>query len=236
MRSSRSSSRISIHFKGDLRRIKSDPAGDRADQPATKPRTRGSATILPNLISAEAESTLKFRKSGVLTCPLTCAFPHFHGPCPEEHRPRRELPDPRQGDHVLAVHARPQAHRPDVHGRGADRLRSSAGIFAILLRTMLWHPLDYGASPDAAKRLLRLYNHVFTLHGAVMVFLFIIPAIPAILGNFVLPMHARGKGRRLPAAQSPELLDLRHRGAVSSSTSCSAAFSTRPSASNLPGG
>ena len=31
------------------------------------------------------------------------------------------------------------------------------------------------------------YNKMFTLHGAVMVFLFIIPGILAALGNFVLP-------------------------------------------------
>ena len=32
------------------------------------------------------------------------------------------------------------------------------------------------------------YNRVFTLHGAIMVFLVIIPAIPAALGNFALPL------------------------------------------------
>lgn len=32
------------------------------------------------------------------------------------------------------------------------------------------------------------YNEVFTLHGVIMIFLFIIPGIPAIFGNFVLPM------------------------------------------------
>jgi cytochrome c oxidase subunit 1 len=32
------------------------------------------------------------------------------------------------------------------------------------------------------------YNRIFTLHGAIMVFLFIIPGIPAIFGNFVLPI------------------------------------------------
>src|SRR4051795_6589071 len=60
------------------------------------------------------------------------------------------------------------------------------GTFAILLRTMLWHPADPVANPAAAAASYDLYNHVFTLHGAVMVFMFIIPAIPAILGNFVL--------------------------------------------------
>jgi cytochrome c oxidase subunit 1 len=33
------------------------------------------------------------------------------------------------------------------------------------------------------------YNAVFTLHGVIMVFLFLIPAMPAIFGNFLLPIH-----------------------------------------------
>src|SRR5215218_5540773 len=52
------------------------------------------------------------------------------------------------------------------------------GFFAVVLRTMLWHPADTTA-PNAAAS-YTLYNNVFTIHGAVMVFLFIIPAIPAI--------------------------------------------------------
>ena len=35
----------------------------------------------------------------------------------------------------------------------------------------------------------KLYNKLFTLHGTIMVFLFIIPSIPAIMGNFILPIH-----------------------------------------------
>ncbi|MEH0018980.1 MAG: cbb3-type cytochrome c oxidase subunit I [Desulfobacter sp.] len=34
-----------------------------------------------------------------------------------------------------------------------------------------------------------LYNSVFTLHGVIMIFLFIIPALPAIFGNFFLPIQ-----------------------------------------------
>ncbi len=34
-----------------------------------------------------------------------------------------------------------------------------------------------------------LYNSVFTLHGVIMIFLFIIPALPAVFGNFFLPMQ-----------------------------------------------
>ncbi|MDZ7741549.1 MAG: cytochrome c oxidase subunit I [Bacteroidota bacterium] len=33
-----------------------------------------------------------------------------------------------------------------------------------------------------------MYNQVFTLHGVIMIFLFIIPVIPAIFGNFFLPI------------------------------------------------
>jgi cytochrome c oxidase subunit 1 len=32
------------------------------------------------------------------------------------------------------------------------------------------------------------YNQVFTLHGVIMIFLFIIPSIPAVFGNFVMPL------------------------------------------------
>ena len=33
------------------------------------------------------------------------------------------------------------------------------------------------------------YNAAFTLHGVIMIFLFIIPGVPAILGNFLLPIQ-----------------------------------------------
>jgi cytochrome c oxidase subunit 1 len=42
------------------------------------------------------------------------------------------------------------------------------------------------------------YNQVFTLHGAVMVFLFIIPGIPAALGNFILPIMLGAKDVAFP--------------------------------------
>jgi cytochrome c oxidase subunit 1 len=42
------------------------------------------------------------------------------------------------------------------------------------------------------------YNHMFTLHGAVMIFLVIIPGIPAVLGNFVLPLMLGAKDVAFP--------------------------------------
>jgi len=60
------------------------------------------------------------------------------------------------------------------------------GIFALLVRLSLLNPQHtlFGKQWVNAE----MYNRFFTLHGAIMVFLFIIPAIPASLANFVLPM------------------------------------------------
>jgi len=43
-----------------------------------------------------------------------------------------------------------------------------------------------------------LYNHMFTLHGTVMIFLVIIPGMPAILGNFLLPLMLGAKDVAFP--------------------------------------
>ena len=42
------------------------------------------------------------------------------------------------------------------------------------------------------------YNRLFSLHGIVMVFLFLIPAIPATLGNFLLPIMVGAKDLAFP--------------------------------------
>lgn len=65
------------------------------------------------------------------------------------------------------------------------------GVFALLIRAELWTPGTTIMSADT-------YNKMFTLHGAVMIFLFIIPGIPAALGNFVLPLMLGAKDVALP--------------------------------------
>src|SRR3989338_3055236 len=64
------------------------------------------------------------------------------------------------------------------------------GIFALLVRLELLVP---GAlfSPDT-------YNKFFTLHGAIMIFMFIIPNIPTSLGNFFLPIMIGAKDVAFP--------------------------------------
>jgi len=70
------------------------------------------------------------------------------------------------------------------------------GLFAILLRTELIDPAPTLMKDPA--RAWEFYNHMFTLHGAVMIFAFIIPAIPAILGNFMLPLMLGAKDVAFP--------------------------------------
>ncbi|MEM7403528.1 MAG: cytochrome c oxidase subunit I [Myxococcota bacterium] len=66
-----------------------------------------------------------------------------------------------------------------------------AGLFALLLRTQLWWAGKEFVNADR-------YNQLFTLHGIIMVFLVIIPGIPATLGNFVLPLQLGAKDVAFP--------------------------------------
>jgi len=70
------------------------------------------------------------------------------------------------------------------------------GTFAMMLRTELFTPEPtFTANKTDAWN---FYNHMFTLHGAVMVFMFIIPSIPAVIGNFVLPIMLGAKDVAFP--------------------------------------
>jgi len=57
-----------------------------------------------------------------------------------------------------------------------------AVFIGLLIRTELMKTGETLFSPDT-------YNAMFTLHGVIMIFLFIIPGIPAIFGNFLLPIQ-----------------------------------------------
>jgi cytochrome c oxidase subunit I len=56
------------------------------------------------------------------------------------------------------------------------------GAAATLMRIELATPAGDLVSPDT-------YNRLFTLHGVIMVWFFLIPAIPNTLGNFILPLQ-----------------------------------------------
>ena len=68
----------------------------------------------------------------------------------------------------------------------------AGGLFALMVRLHLWEP------EGMLFELNSTYNQIFTLHGAFMVFLFVIPAIPGSLGNMVLPLMVGAKDVALP--------------------------------------
>ena len=65
------------------------------------------------------------------------------------------------------------------------------GFFAVLIRLEL-------ATPAGDLVESNVYNKLFTMHGIIMVFFFLIPSIPAILGNFMLPMMIGAKDLAFP--------------------------------------
>jgi cytochrome c oxidase subunit I len=65
------------------------------------------------------------------------------------------------------------------------------GFFALLVRLELLTPAGDLLSAD-------MYNKAFTMHGQVMVFFFLIPSIPAVLGNFLIPLMVGAKDLALP--------------------------------------
>jgi cytochrome c oxidase subunit 1 len=65
------------------------------------------------------------------------------------------------------------------------------GIFAGLIRVELLTPQGDLVNSDT-------YNKFFTMHGIIMVFFFLIPSIPATLGNFFVPMMIGAKDLAFP--------------------------------------
>lgn len=65
------------------------------------------------------------------------------------------------------------------------------GLLALAVRTELLAPGPTIVSADE-------YNVLFTMHGVIMVFLFIVPGVPATLGNFLLPLMIGAKDVAFP--------------------------------------
>lgn len=65
------------------------------------------------------------------------------------------------------------------------------GLFAVLIRFEL-------ATPGADLVNSDIYNRLFTMHGIVMIFFFLIPSIPATLGNFLIPLMVGARDLAFP--------------------------------------
>ena len=65
------------------------------------------------------------------------------------------------------------------------------GAMAVLIRLELATPAGDFVSDET-------YNKLFTMHGVAMIFFFLIPSIPAVLGNFVIPIMIGAKDLAFP--------------------------------------
>jgi cytochrome c oxidase subunit 1 len=65
------------------------------------------------------------------------------------------------------------------------------GFFALLIRLELLTPAGDLVQADT-------YNKLFTMHGQIMIFFFLIPSVPAVLGNFLVPLMIGAKDLALP--------------------------------------
>ncbi|HYF15062.1 MAG TPA: cbb3-type cytochrome c oxidase subunit I [Phycisphaerales bacterium] len=84
------------------------------------------------------------------------------------------------------------------------------GLAAIALRTELLEPVRTAVdgtitgqlfAPSDQKSITagnEIYNRLFTLHGAIMVFMVIVPSVPASLANFLLPILLGAKDVAFP--------------------------------------
>jgi cytochrome c oxidase subunit 1 len=65
------------------------------------------------------------------------------------------------------------------------------GVFATMIRIHLLTPGGALVTPET-------YNKLFTMHGVAMIFFFLIPSIPAVMGNFLIPLMIGAKDLAFP--------------------------------------
>lgn len=65
------------------------------------------------------------------------------------------------------------------------------GFFAVLIRLELMTPPGDLVQSET-------YNRLFTMHGVIMIFFFLIPAIPAVLGDFLVPLMIGARDLAFP--------------------------------------
>jgi cytochrome c oxidase subunit 1 len=74
---------------------------------------------------------------------------------------------------------------------GVSLFFAIGGVFAALIRIELLTPQGDLVQSD-------MYNRLFTMHGVAMIFFFLIPAIPAVLGNFLVPIMIGARDLAFP--------------------------------------
>ena len=121
---------------------------------------------------------------------VTTAAPHAHAE-PDPHASYC-LTVPSGASSPGSHHARPQADRDHVF----DLRHSSRSCIRRDVRAARAHRADEPGQDD--RRREDSTTIFFSLHGIVMVFLVIIPSIPAAMGNFVMPIQLGAKDVAFP--------------------------------------
>ena len=120
------------------------------------------------------------------------------------HAGAAELPQRRVRRALVAPDQGPQAHRHPLSVLRHPLLRRRRHLRRFSCASSCSRPKATCSPRDT-------YNKLFTLHGIVMIFFFLIPAIPAVLGNFILPIMLGAKDLAFPQAQPAQLVPLHHR-------------------------
>ncbi len=80
----------------------------------------------------------------------------------------------------------------------------TAATLGVLMRLEMLTPGKTIVEPQT-------YNTFFTLHGIMMIFLFIIPGLPAVFGNFLMPIMIGAKDVFFPPPQPSLMVAFYHR-------------------------
>ena len=104
--------------------------------------------------------------------------------------PKDELSQQGERPAELAAYRRPQADRDSLSDLD-HFFFFIGGSLAGLIRLELLTPQSDLMATDT-------YNKVFSMHGIIMVFFFLVPSVPATIGNFLMPMMVGAKDLALP--------------------------------------
>ena len=101
--------------------------------------------------------------------------------------------------HYLNARLRHQVVAAD-HGPQAHRAAVLVSITFMFFVGGSGGRADAAGSDRAAGALVQpeTYNKLFTMHGIIMIFFFLIPSIPAVLGNFLVPMMIGARDLAFP--------------------------------------
>jgi cytochrome c oxidase subunit 1 len=98
---------------------------------------------------------------------------------------------------VAALAVRVELFEPvrAVTNEAGEVVKDAAGN--AIVQGQLFKAYNEAGDQDVSKS-NKIYNHLFTLHGAIMVFMVIVPSVPASLGNFFLPLMVGAKDVAFP--------------------------------------